>query len=903
MSGSLPNYDRLIRINGIGYVESLIAMVLQELKIRSIHDPRIALSFKLKNSTHWRFRFNYGNWLVLGCEFDGETLADLQIVQAYDKGTLPSDQMFADQPADSDVALDLIEIPEYQANQRAVDSRFQRGLRAAHANYGKWPGSPYKNSHQKQLFADLVSLRFRWIPFMEEVGTRLLDYRGRQNELIELLIGLGIDSGLADKDESGASVPMSEIDPFTVIAALNKFGDEKRSKLLVSFGKSIGVEAPPFNTVSGMPNANARGFWYMPFKPERTADHVAKIWDYFEKVLARSVTSEDLASMISMQWIGAANLTQAMFWLRPTSYLPFDEKTRRALELCGAHIKVPDIKGFTTGYIPMLNQIRNVPEAHPWLFVAWSELGHQITLENGQQELISSLLEVAPTGMPVAPNPDPDMTNSHPLNTILYGPPGTGKSYATRARALEIIDGTVPADTAQQQARYMELVEKGRIRFVTFHQSYAYEEFVEGIRPRVLESGAMSYEVEHGVLRLIAAAATEEWNLARSTQIGDPLQGVDRSKSSFWKCSLGMAGSGVDAHVYPYCLENNVIAIAYGEESIDLSSAKSPADVDRLVTDRAINPAHVIYLKQLIFDIKLGDIVIVPSSINTIRAIGRVTGGYRYDLDAPDGYCHTREVEWLQKDVALPARLIYNGQLTQPALKPLGSKRIVREYERQSGEATPSNYVLIIDEINRGNISNILGELITLIEDDKRSGRPNEIQVQLPYSKELFSLPPNLYVLGTMNTADRSIALVDMALRRRFDFEELVPQPDLLASDLNGIDLQRLLLAINGRLELMVDRDHTIGHAYFINCRTAADVSQVLVRKVIPLLQEYFYDDLKHVAHILNDHRRPFETKIIREVVLSEQSLFGRDLDGIQDSIRYEVPHSISVEQIKGIYE
>ncbi|MBK6759087.1 MAG: AAA family ATPase [Ignavibacteria bacterium] len=257
-------------------------------------------------------------------------------------------------------------------------------------------------------------------------------------------------------------------------------------------------------------------------------------------------------------------------------------------------------------------------------------------------------------------------------------------------------------------------------------------------------------------------------------------------------------------------------------------------------------------------------------------------------------------MEWLQKDVAIAARLIYNGQLTQPALKPLGDKRIVREYEQKAGETTPSNYVLIIDEINRGNISNILGELITLIEDDKRSGQPNEIQVQLPCSKELFSLPPNLYVLGTMNTADRSIALVDMALRRRFDFEELVPRADLLSPNLDGINVQRLLLAINGRLELMVDRDHTIGHAYFINCRTAADVSQVLVRKVIPLLQEYFYDDLKHVAHILNDHRRSPETKIIQVVSLSEQKLFGTDLDGIQDGMRYEVPHSISVEQIKG---
>ncbi|MBK6759088.1 MAG: hypothetical protein IPG73_00035 [Ignavibacteria bacterium] len=343
-----------------------------------------------------------------------------------------------------------------------------------------------------------------------------------------------------------------------------------------------------------MPNANARGFWYMPFKPERTADHVEKIWDFFVKVLARSVTREDLASMISMPWIGAANLTQAMFWVRPTSYLPYDEKTRRALELYGAHINVPDIKGFSTGYIPMLNEIHNVPEVHPWLFAAWSELGHQITLENGQKELISSLLEVAPMDTPAAPNPNPvtAMTSSHPLNTILYGPPGTGKTYATRTRALEIIDGTVPVDTTQQQARYKELVDKGRIRFVTFHQSYAYEEFVEGIRPRVLDSGAMSYEVEHGVLRLIAAAAADEWNLVRSTQIGDPLMGSTGRRAhsgsalSVWQAAVLMLAC------YPYCLENKVIAIAYGEESIDLSSAKIQPTSIVSKSGRAINPAH-----------------------------------------------------------------------------------------------------------------------------------------------------------------------------------------------------------------------------------------------------------------------------------------------------------------------
>ena len=353
---------------------------------------------------------------------------------------------------------------------------------------------------------------------------------------------------------------------------------------------------------------------------------------------------------------------------------------------------------------------------------------------------------------------------NHPLNTILYGPPGTGKTYATIQRCVDICDpggvGQLTRDGIK--TRYQELVAAGRVEFITFHQSYGYEEFVEGLRPETGKGGmGLRLKVRDGVLKRMAERA-------REAPVVDPGK---RRCFAVWmwtedriKESLGdgcVTFNWPDEDLSAYATEGELVKHfkerhGGGLRNFNRTSAKTPR-----------------------IKMKPGDMVVVPNgySKSEYRAVGEVVGDYEYVSQpaAPLGR-HRRAVRWRYTEPPRPVSDFMDKDFTNLYIyQLLRPKRLEALLKLLGPQPDRPPHVLVIDEINRANVAKVLGELITLLEDDKREGAENELAVTLPHSGDRFTVPANLHLLGTMNTADRSIALLDTALRRRFVFEEMTP--------------------------------------------------------------------------------------------------------------------------------
>jgi 5-methylcytosine-specific restriction protein B len=410
--------------------------------------------------------------------------------------------------------------------------------------------------------------------------------------------------------------------------------------------------------------------------------------------------------------------------------------------------------------------------------------------------------------------------STFPLNQILYGPPGTGKTYNTINKALEIInDDEVKQLDFNDRKAVKDLFDKklkeGQIMFTTFHQSMSYEDFIEGIKPEIEEDEegrkSVIYEVKKGIFKQIA----EE---ARKIRY--------QSEELSQQYTFDDAWDDLVSEAYEYLEKEeslilNIQTVGMGLKVVDISEKGNLKVQPKSSKEAKIYTVSFSRAKKL------------QEAFPDLSVIKNIDKEFRAVIGGSNSTAYWAVLNYINNRI--------NSQTTTTQLEiPLA----------------PKPYVLIIDEINRGNVSQIFGELITLIEEDKRLGKNEALEVILPYSKEKFGVPSNLHIIGTMNTADRSVEALDTALRRRFSFVEMMPEYESLNKiQFDDFHLGELLKTINSRIEALLDRDHTIGHSYFINIKPndTEALKEAFANKIIPLLQEYFYHDYEKIALILGE--------------------------------------------------
>ncbi|WXU00145.1 MAG: hypothetical protein Ctma_0856 [Catillopecten margaritatus gill symbiont] len=378
--------------------------------------------------------------------------------------------------------------------------------------------------------------------------------------------------------------------------------------------------------------------------------------------------------------------------------------------------------------------------------------------------------------------------NTPSLNQILYGPPGTGKTYSTVEYALKILGAEDRKDEIKSIGQLQEAF-GSQVEFVTFHQSFSYEDFVEGLKANS-DGDKLTYDVESGIFKTICENAKKSGN----NSLEKLNKAIQKLREQVEEESLRLK------------------TLSKGKE-FSLTVQNKSGFYAKPDAGESSNPVNVVSIEAFYKNPKLIE-----------QNSGAIFKSY-----------------------------------VLPVVKYMKENFNLQDYEETEDQKP---HVLIIDEINRGNISRIFGELITLIEGSKRTGNNEEISVQLPYSKTPFSVPNNLYIIGTMNTADRSLTLMDTALRRRFDFVEMLPDADLVKGNFDNIDVQKILKTINQRIEVLYDKEHLIGHSFLMYIDSLEELRNTFKNKILPLLEEYFYDDFSKIKAVLNDKDNRFYQEV-----------------------------------------
>lgn len=684
-------------------------------------------------------------------------------------------------------------------------------------------------------------MSFTWIPYYKEFAQRLTQFQKDRKRLLNLIYN-NRDELLAKylHDQGGEGDLLEDIDPFTVFGLFNRgIKHENRINSAKLFKNILDIKADIPKDFEGIPVLNNQKSHFFGFRSHRGKNDIQNLWNLFIKVVNDENFEEEYNTVIK-QFIIKVNITMGLFWIRPEKFLAFDRTNRQYLkEQYG--IKLPNKAPEYSEYMKILDSINKKMasgEIKENTFYELSANANNLGYDNSDYD---SYLEWGSFYTELW---------KKRKNIILQGAPGTGKTYRIPELVVRLCEPEFDANNATRKelmSVYNRLKEEKRVMFTTFHQSMDYEDWLEGLRP-VLENDQVTYKIESGIFKRLCTEAERPLSAKKDVNISD--------EAIVWKVSL--SGTG-DNPVRRDCMKNGYIRIGwdgYGENITE-------------ETDWSIhNGEGKTILNAFINTMKVGDVVMSCYSSRTIDAIGIVTGEYEWH-DNFEHYKRVRRVKWLVKDINEDiVKLNDDKTMTLGTIYRLNAitldkvKSLLDKYEASKTLIDNNKpYVIVIDEFNRGNVSKIFGELITLLEPDKRKGMRNAESVLLPYSKKEFYIPSNVFLVATMNTADRSLDTIDYAIRRRFAFITVKPQEiddDNFNSELfrevsslfisnydeyaeSGFDDTIKLLPAETLSEEYRPEDVWIGHSYFIMDGEYA-LQDRLLFEIIPLLEEYIRD-------------------------------------------------------------
>jgi len=780
---------------------------------------------------------------------------------------------------------------------------------------------------------------FSWVPIYAELADEVLKLRDNQTKLIQITQGLA-DKGLRaipinDQFSDGTTGQLREMDPFTFFTNFNRGITETNRLAIVSELKRIfGLRSELPTDFTSIPTAHNMSAWFMAYARHRKPTDVPTLWEL--AAAARSGGADQMdpelfSRALALKGISTAKLTMGLFWFNPEEYVSLDHPMRDYLAKAGVLKKGkvssleayrdvigrvrkelgndfrvvsrdaklgPEGKRYWAGGVLFgtsdsgepVNMAEQFIEGDYWTHgyarSATKESGRKtwelfdqirpgdefaIKSYGGRNDLrVHYVGEVTrkdpdngrvvlkrlnrklyhgkgPTGAspgwfhtltevkdqaavksvfegqkpPPRSKPDPDVEIPIARNLILYGPPGTGKTYRLLQLAREHFSDAVAGDDASPTPEDIQELPLWQVL------ALALDDLGTATVPELMEhpfvatkqeaSAAKSFRAQMWV-NLQTHTKADCKNVAYSTR-REPLI-FSKSEDSKWSVDVALLKLATPEWI----------------SLVDRDSLKEVALKRRYV--------FVTFHQSFSYE----------DFVEGIRPGTDDEQGIMYDL-VPGVF-----------------RRIVSRALRDPDGRP---------------------HAIFIDEINRANIAKVFGELITLLEEDKRLGGANETTAQLPYSGESFGVPSNLWVIGSMNTADRSIALLDTALRRRFDFEELMPDSDVIRENVgdtgivSDVDVAELLDTMNQRIEFLYSRDHMLGHSYFLGVENLKDLRDVFTDQLIPMLQEYFFEDWEKICLVLGcgmaatGLRNP--NPIIERQVLAADLLFGEGILDLED--------------------